>query len=121
MFDTQVINVAIGLVFCFAATALAASTITEALASIIRLPANTLVTGVQKMLDDPEFKGLALAIYKHALVANNSGLVQAGWVNWLRRSRQESLAASTRYMVRTEPKCKLNRFLRESAAGDPGD
>ena len=68
MFETPVINVAIGLVFCFAATALAASTVTEALASLIKLRANSLVTGVQKMLNDPEFKGLALSIYNHALV-----------------------------------------------------
>lgn len=68
MFDTPVINVAIGLVFCFAATALAASTITEALASLIKLRANTLVTGVQKMFNDPKFNGLALQVYNHALV-----------------------------------------------------
>jgi hypothetical protein len=68
MFDTPVINVAIGLVFCFAATALAASTVTEALASLIKLRANTLVTGVQKMFNDPAFTGLALNVYNHALV-----------------------------------------------------
>ncbi|MBS0444985.1 MAG: hypothetical protein JSR59_03445 [Proteobacteria bacterium] len=68
MFDTPVINVAIGLVFCFAATALAASTLTEALASLVKLRANTLVSGVQKMFNDPKFEGLALSIYNHALV-----------------------------------------------------
>ena len=68
MFDTPVINVAIGLVFCFAATALAASTITEVLASLIKLRANSLVTGVRQMLNDPNFNGLALQVYNHALV-----------------------------------------------------
>lgn len=68
MFDTPVINVAIGLVFCFAATALAASTLTEALASLVKLRANSLVTGVQQMLNDPKFNGLAQAVYNHALV-----------------------------------------------------
>lgn len=68
MFDTPVINVAIGLVFCFAAVSLAASTVTEALASLVKLRANTLVTGIQGMLNDPKFKGLALQIYQHALV-----------------------------------------------------
>ena len=68
MFDTPVINVAIGLVFCFAATALAASTLTEALASLVKLRANSLVSGVQQMLNDPKFNGLALAVYNHALV-----------------------------------------------------
>ena len=68
MFDTPVLNVAIGLVFCFAAMALAASTVTEALASLVKLRANTLVTGVQRMLNDPKFSGLALQVYNHALV-----------------------------------------------------
>ncbi len=68
MFDTPVINVAIGLVFCFAAVSLAASTVTEALASLVKLRANTLVTGIQAMLNDPKFDGLALAVYQHALV-----------------------------------------------------
>jgi hypothetical protein len=68
MFDTPVINVAIGLVFCFAATALAASTLTEALASLVKLRANSLVSGVQQMLNDPQFNGLAQAVYNHALV-----------------------------------------------------
>jgi hypothetical protein len=68
MFDTPVINVAIGLVFCFAAVSLAASTVTEGLASLVKLRANTLVTGIQAMLNDPKFKGLALQLYQHALV-----------------------------------------------------
>jgi len=68
MFDTPVINVAIGLVFCFAAVSLAASTVTEALASLVKLRANTLVTGIQAMLNDPKFNGLALQVYQHALV-----------------------------------------------------
>lgn len=68
MLDTPVVNVAIGLVFCFAAMGLAASTVTEALASLVKLRANTLVSGIQKMLNDPKFNGLALQIYNHALV-----------------------------------------------------
>jgi len=68
MFDTPVINVAIGLVFCFASMSLAASTVTEALASLVKLRANTLVSGIQSMLNDPKFDGLALQVYHHALV-----------------------------------------------------
>jgi hypothetical protein len=68
MFETPILDVAIGLVFCFAAVSLAASTVTEALASLVKLRANTLVTGIQAMLNDPKFDGLALQIYQHALV-----------------------------------------------------
>lgn len=69
MLDTPLLNTAIGLVFCFAAMALAASTVTEALASLVKLRANTLVTGIQQMLNDPKLNGLALQIYNHALVS----------------------------------------------------
>ena len=37
MFDTSAITVAIGLVFCFAATRLSASTVNEAIASLVKL------------------------------------------------------------------------------------
>jgi hypothetical protein len=69
MLDTPVLNLAIGLVFCFAAVALAASTVTEALASLVKLRANTLVTGIRRMLNDRQFNGLALQVYNHALVS----------------------------------------------------
>lgn len=36
--------------------------------------------------------------------ASSSGLVYAGWRNWLRRSLLMSLDCSNRYMVRTEPR-----------------
>jgi hypothetical protein len=79
MFDTQVINVAIGLVFCFAATALAASTVTEAIASLLKLRAGTLVAGVQELLNDSDFSGLARQVYNHALVnPQGSGALGTG-------------------------------------------
>jgi hypothetical protein len=68
MFDTPVINVAIVPVFCFAAMSLAASTVTEALASLVKLRTNTLVRGIQPMLNDATFSDLARKIYHHALV-----------------------------------------------------
>jgi hypothetical protein len=83
MFDTPVINVAIGLVFCFAAVSLAASTLTEALASLVKLRANTLVTGVQAMLNDPKFSGLAQRVYQHALVhPQGNGAMQSNSRWW---------------------------------------
>jgi hypothetical protein len=40
----------------------------EALASLFRLRANTLLAGVKSMLNDPAFDGLARAVYAHPLV-----------------------------------------------------
>jgi hypothetical protein len=68
MFGSTVLEVAIGLTFCYAALALIVSTIQEALASAFRLRANTLLAGVKSMLNDPRFTALARALYAHPLV-----------------------------------------------------
>lgn len=68
MLGSTVLEVAIGLVFCYATVALIVSTVQEALASALRLRARTLLDGVKSMLNDPHFTGLARALYAHALV-----------------------------------------------------
>ncbi len=68
MFGSTVLEVAIGLTFCFASVSLIVSTLVEGLASVFRLRARTLLSGVKTMLNDPQFEQLARAIYSHALV-----------------------------------------------------
>jgi hypothetical protein len=68
MLGSTVLEVAIGLTFCFGTVALIVTTIQEALASIFRLRANTLLAGVKNMLGDPNFTQLAQAVYAHPLV-----------------------------------------------------
>src|SRR5438067_6947574 len=68
MLGSTVLEVAIGLTFCFGTVALIVSTLQEALASLFRLRANTLLAGVKSMLNDPRFTGLARAVYAHPLV-----------------------------------------------------
>ena len=68
MFGSTVLEVAIGLTFCYAALALIVSTVQEALASALRLRAHTLLDGVKSMLNDPHFTALARSLYAHALV-----------------------------------------------------
>ena len=68
MFGSTVLEVAIGLTFCYAAVALIVSTVQEALASLLRLRARTLLEGVKTMLNDPHYSGLARSLYSHALV-----------------------------------------------------
>lgn len=68
MLGSTVLEVAIGLAFCYATVALIVSTVQEALASAFRLRAHTLLDGVKSMLNDPHFTGLARALYAHALV-----------------------------------------------------
>lgn len=68
MFGSTVLEVAVGLTFCYAAVALIVSTVQEALAAAFRLRARTLLGAVKTMLNDPRFTQLARAIYTHALV-----------------------------------------------------
>ena len=84
MFGSTVLEVAVGLTFCYATVALIVSTVQEALAAAFRLRARTLLAGVRSMLNDPRFTALARAVYSHALVnphddtpAGSSGAVGA--------------------------------------------
>jgi hypothetical protein len=68
MFNSTVLDVAIGLVFTFLAISLAVSAIVEAVASAMKWRSSTLLSGIKDLLNDPNFSGLALGIYNHALV-----------------------------------------------------
>jgi hypothetical protein len=68
MFGSTALEVAIGMCFCYGFVGLLVSTLQEALAAALHLRARTLLRGVQTMLADPAFNGLARAVYGHALV-----------------------------------------------------
>ena len=68
MLGSTVLEVAIGLTFCYGTVALIVSTLQEALAAAFRLRANTLLASIKTMLNDPQFDGLARAVYAHPLV-----------------------------------------------------
>ena len=68
MFNSSILDVIIGLVFCFASVALFVSSINEALASFLKLRHKTLLAGVQKLLNDPDGTGLVKSLYDHALI-----------------------------------------------------
>jgi hypothetical protein len=69
MFDSPVLEVAIGLVFTYAGVALMVSSITEAISSALKLRAKSLLIGVKQILNDQQFTGLARDVYNHALVS----------------------------------------------------
>ena len=68
MLGSTVLEVAIGMSFCYATIALTVSTVQEGLASALHLRAHTLLDGIKTMLNDPAFTGLARQLYSHALV-----------------------------------------------------
>jgi hypothetical protein len=68
MFNSTVLEVAVGLIFTFLAVSLATGAIVEALASVVDLRAKTLLGGVKQLVNDPNFAGLAKTLYEHALI-----------------------------------------------------
>lgn len=72
MLGSSVLELAIGLTFCYGTVALVVATVQEALAAAFRLRANTLLAGIKSMLNDPRFEALAQAVYAHPLVNPHS-------------------------------------------------
>ena len=68
MFGSTVLEVAVGLTFCYASVALIVSTLQEALAAALRMRPRCLLDGIKSMLNDPNLTSLAGAVYAHALV-----------------------------------------------------
>lgn len=68
MLGSRVLDVILGVTFTLASVSLITSSITEVLASILKLRSKTLFRGIQELLNDPKSEGLALAIYNHPMV-----------------------------------------------------
>lgn len=73
MFGSTVLEVAIGLTFCYGTLALVVNTLQEALAAAFGLRANMLLDAVKRMLDDPRCEALAQSLYDHPLVNPHGG------------------------------------------------
>lgn len=69
MFGSTLLDVALGIVSVFLLLSLIASAVTEAVSALLSLRHRTLRAGVQAMLNDPDFTGLARELYNHALVS----------------------------------------------------
>ncbi|WP_428374486.1 hypothetical protein [Lichenicoccus sp.] len=68
MFGSTILDVLLAVVFTFLGVSLAASAITEAIAALLGLRQTTLLCGISRLLSDPDFDGMARAVYEHALV-----------------------------------------------------
>jgi hypothetical protein len=74
MFSSAVLEVVIGLAFCYASLALTVTTLQEALSAVFRLRAGMLRACLQRMLHDPAFTGIARALYAHPLISTRTDL-----------------------------------------------
>lgn len=68
MFGSNVLEVAIGLIFIYLFLSVICSSINEAIASLMNQRAKNLFEGVKNLLNDPDFTGLAQFLYNHGLV-----------------------------------------------------
>ena len=68
MFQSSILDVAIGLAFVFLMVSLATSALSEAISGILKWRSVTLLRGIKELLNDPQLSGLAGQLYKHALI-----------------------------------------------------
>lgn len=68
LLNTPVLDVALGILFSLLAVSLVSSAVVEAINSLLKLRSKSLRAGVQQLLNDPQFGGLAKSLYEHALV-----------------------------------------------------
>jgi hypothetical protein len=68
MFGSNVLDVAIGVIFVFLFLSLTCTVINEAISSVINKRGKNLFEGVKNLLNDPEFTGLAQQVYNHGMV-----------------------------------------------------
>lgn len=68
MFGSTILDLAVGLIFTFLMISLVTSAATEAVASAFKWRAATLLDGVKKLMNDPNFTGLARSLYNNAFV-----------------------------------------------------
>jgi hypothetical protein len=68
MFNSAILDVAAGVIFGFLALSLFTSAAVEAINSVLKLRAKTLVAGIKELVNDPRFEGLARTLYEHAAI-----------------------------------------------------
>jgi hypothetical protein len=72
MFNSNVLEVGVGLIFTFLAVSLITGAIVETITSAVGWRANTLLNGIKALLNDPNFTGLARELYNHASISPRS-------------------------------------------------
>lgn len=68
MLNSPILEVAFGLAFTFLIVSLFCGLVTEAMATILQWRARTLLSGLQDLLNDQKFDGLARILYNNALI-----------------------------------------------------
>ncbi len=111
MFNSTVLEVAIGLIFCFCSVSLIVSSVNEGISSFLKLRGKYLLEGLKTLLNDRTGTGLVLDLYNHARL-NPGGTGTAAGV--------EELHGLPSYVDARQFAVALNEVL-QAASGTPGD
>ncbi|MFZ0504316.1 MAG: hypothetical protein WAM44_11430 [Chthoniobacterales bacterium] len=68
MLGSNTLEIAIGIVFTYLLLSLICTVVNESIANIIDQRGKNLLAGIQNLLNDPSFTGLAQYLYTHGLV-----------------------------------------------------
>ena len=116
MFSSAILDVAIGLIFCFLTVSLVASAVLEALSSIMTWRSKDLRQGIQQMVNDPGFTGLALDLYQHAAINPRGSLTGAALAQ---NGNTVDLARPPAYIASAQFATALMDTLGLSTTGQP--
>jgi hypothetical protein len=95
VFDSIILDVAIGVVFVYLLLSLLCSTVSELFARVFAWRSNTLAKGIQNLLDDPDATGLAREFYQHPLI---DSMDRDGKIDkWLKRYSKPSYIPSSTF------------------------
>jgi len=111
MFDSTVLEVAVGLTFCFCSVSLIVSSVSEGISSFLKLRGKYLLGGLKTLLNDPAGNGLVLDLYNHGRL-NPGGSGRAPAV--------EQLHGLPSYVEPRQFAVALIEVL-QAASGTPGD
>ncbi len=118
MFSSAVLDVVIGLIFCFLTVSLVASAVLEAFSSMLTWRSKDLRQGIQQMVNDPGFTGLALELYQHASINPRGSLTGAAIAN---NGGAVDLARPPAYIAPAQFATAVMDILNISAAGQSVD
>ena len=72
MFNSSVLEIAIGLIFIYLLLSVICTSINEAISSFINQRGKNLFVGIKNLLNDPSFNSLAQHVYNHGLVSGST-------------------------------------------------
>ena len=119
LFGSHVLEVGAGLIFTFLAISLISGAIVEAIGSCTKLRAQTLLSGVQSLLNDPNFNALASELYAHAAINPRGPGADAPKTNIPTYIDKHQFAAAIMDITGMSNAIRMDAAAR-AAAGGPG-